>query len=179
MPKLSIVTNIFDLLSFILATSKLFITEVRNSMLHLYILTLRSYTFNKVQFSRSLFTYSLGALLFLCTFSLFSFLLNKLFNIQANEFQQILVAFNARRFPIAGKVAGYLIQVMAENQEIFSKMWIFLGPIMLVNLVMSISVIFLSSRAQVSKAKQDAFADKALFWAVVIFAYSRALSMMA
>ena len=174
-PRLSVVTNVLDLFSFTLATPKFFTAEVKDSMLRLYMLTLQSYTFGRVQFPRNAFTYSLGALLFLCTFSLFPFLSDRLLNLQDIEFQQLLAAFNARGFP----VAGYLIQPMAEDQEIFAKMWIFLGPVMLVFLVISISVIFLSSRPQIYKAKQDDLADKALFWAVVIFAYSRALSMMA
>lgn len=174
-PRLSIITNVLDLLSFILATPKLFTTEVKDTLLRLYILVLQSYTFGKVQFPKNTFTYSLGALLFLCTFSLFPFLLDKWLYNEGLQFQQFLAAFKAIGLP----VAGYLIQPMAEDQEIFAKSWIFLGPVMIVFLVMSISVIFLTSRAQVSKAKQDEFADKALFWAVVIFAYSRALSMMA
>jgi len=174
-PSLSVITNILDLISFILATPKLFTPEVKESMLRLYVLTLQAYTFGRAEFPRNAFTYALGALLFLCTFSLFPFALDKLLQAQGLEFQKLLAALNARGLP----VAGYLMQPVAEDQEVFTKIWIFLGPVVLVFLVMSASVIVLSSRAKVSKAKQDAFADKALFWAVIIFAYSRALSMMA
>jgi hypothetical protein len=180
-PKLPTATNILDLISFVMVTPKLFNEEAKNNLLATYIGVVRIYTLGKMRVPGNTITYSIGAMLLLCTFSLFPFLL-----IEFNEinFSQLLSITS--QFSQLGRSTGvfdasffdYMRGHMVEAHAVFAAMWPFFGSTMIVYIVFSISVIFFSALPKATPEDQDKLADKLLSWGVVVFLYSRALSTM-
>jgi amino acid permease len=74
---------------------------------------------------------------------------------------------------------NYISIHVIEIQMVSTKMWSsFAGPLIIISVVSATSIILLRAIAQGSPEAQEKLSDKALFWGLVAFAYSRALSMM-
>lgn len=180
-PKLTTITNILDLISFVLVTPKLFTKDIRDNLLHAHTQTLQFYTLGKVQMPHNTITYFIGAFLLLCTFSLFP-----LFLLYLNDLNFSLLLKATTQFSRIAKLTNvfdasffdYIAKRMVEVHSVFAAMWPFLGSIMIVYVVFSISVILSSALAKATPAAQGRLDDKLLRWGVVVFLYSRALSMI-
>jgi hypothetical protein len=88
-PKLPTVTNLLDLISFVLITLKLFTVGVRNNLLRAYIQTLQGYTFGN-PFSPQYYHVHNRGLFLLCTFSLFPLFLLYLNDINYSKLLEII-----------------------------------------------------------------------------------------
>jgi hypothetical protein len=77
-----------------------------------------------------------------------------------------------------GAFFDYIGQHLVESHSVITAMWPFLASVMIVYVVFTISVILLSALAKPTREVQDRLADTLLRWGLVVFIYSRALSMM-
>jgi hypothetical protein len=91
-----------------------------------------------------------------------------------------LLAFNDtvnKIFP--NPFSDYLRKHMIEIEEISTKIWSAIAvPFSAVCVVSATSVTLLRAIAKVSPEAQEKLNDKALFWGLIAFVYSRALSMI-
>jgi hypothetical protein len=180
-PKLSTVTNVLDLISFILVTPKLFTIEIKNNLLDAYIHTLQGYTLGKVQLPRNIVTYSIGAMLLLFSFSLLPLTLSYLLDVFYHQLLDEIIIFSqlAKSTKLFdASFFDYMARHLVESQSVFTAMWPFLGSVMIAYTVITISVIFLSTLAKATPEAQERLADMLLCWGLIVFVYSRALSMM-
>ena len=79
---------------------------------------------------------------------------------------------------MANRFFDYIGHHLVESHSVIAAMWPFLGSVMIVYVVFTISVILLSALAKATPEAQDKLADKLLHSELVVFVYSRALSMM-
>jgi len=176
-PRLSIVTNVLDLISLILITPKLFTIETRDNVRGISMQTLRSFTLNKIVIPPNHVTYIIGAAMFVSLFSLFPLVMKYLLDYQRSQLLEISNILK-HTFPTPFPFLDYFSRHVIEVQEVSTKMWVFEGPVMIVTVVLATSVILLSALAKASPEAQEKLSDKLLFLGIVVFAYSRALSMM-
>jgi hypothetical protein len=164
-----------------LVTPKLFTQEIKQLLLNAYMQILQIYMLGKIQLPRNTVTYSLGAFLLLSTFSLFPLGLLYLNEINYSQLLQLnnlfSQLFKSAKLPYASSF-DYIGQRMVDVHSVFAETRPFFGSVMIVYVVFSISVILFSAITKASPEDQDRLADKMLRWGVVVFLYSRALSMM-
>ena len=174
-PRLSIVTNVLDLISLILVTPKLVSIETRDNVRDLSIQTLRSLTINKINIPRSAITYILGGMILVSLFPLLLLMLAY----SLYQFSQLIALGETLNniFP-SPAFFDYINKHMIEIQMVFTKMWPFTVSVTIVSVVLAASVILLSALAKESPEAQKKLEDTLLFCGLVVFAYSRALSMM-
>jgi hypothetical protein len=173
-PRLSIVTNCLDTISLILLTPKLFTIEARDNVRDLSIQMPRSFTFNKITIPRNILTPIFRAAMFLL-------LLLRLKYLGDYNASQLLVICETLNKIFANPFCDYISKHVIENQIVSAKMWSsFGGPVMFVCGVVVTSVTLLRLLRAIAKSQeaQEKLNDMALILGLVVFVYSRALSMM-
>ena len=173
-PRLSIVTNVLDLISLILVTPKLFSIETRDNVRDLSILTLHSVTINKINIRSSTASYILGGTTLVLLYPLILLVLRQ----SLYQFSQLIALGEALNKKLHSSFLRYINQHMIETQMVFTKMWPFTVSVTIVSAVLAASVILLSALAKVSPEAQKKLEDMLLCCGLALFAYSRALSMM-
>ena len=72
----------------------------------------------------------------------------------------------------------YINKHLIEIQMFHTNLWPFIVSVTIISVVLAASVILLSALAKASPEAQKKLEDKLLFCGLVVFAYSRALSML-
>jgi hypothetical protein len=132
---------------------------------------------NRIVIPRNQVTYILGATVFVSLFTLFPLIMKYLLDYQASQLLKISDILK-KTSPIPLPFLDYVSRHVIEVQGVSTKMWVFEGPVMIVTVVLATSVILLSALAKASPEAQETLSDNLLLWGIVVFAYSRALSMM-
>jgi hypothetical protein len=180
-PRLSVVTNFLDVISLILMTPKLFTIEAEADVRDLN-QPMRSFTFNKIIIPRNILIPFYRAALIL-----FLILLTKyLVDYNASQLLAVCASFNkilsnSPASILVSPVCDYVSKHVIEIQMVSAKMWSsFFRPLMFVSGVVVISLTLLRLLRAIAKSPeaQEKLDDMALFFDLVLFIYSRALSMM-
>jgi hypothetical protein len=174
-PRLSIVTNVLDLLSLILVTPKFFTIEARDNVRNVSVQTLRSFAMNKIIIPRTTITSILFGAVLVSLFFLSLLMLAYSVFYQASQLVVLDETVN-KIFP--SPLFDYIRKHVIEIQMVYTRMWPFAVSVTIVSVVLAIAVILLSALAKESTEDQEKLKDKLLFWGLVLFAYSRALSMI-
>jgi hypothetical protein len=179
-PRLSVVTSFLDVISLILMTPKLFTIEA--AVGDERIQTMRSFTFNKIIIPRNIlipfFRATLFLLLLLMTKYLADYNTSQLLAV-CEIFNKILG--NNPALILASPVCDYYSKHVIEIQMVSAKMWSsFFRPLMFVSGVIVISLTLLRLLRAIAKSPeaQEKLDDLALVIGLVVFTYSRVLSMM-
>lgn len=152
MPRLSIITNVLDLISLVLVTPK--ISEL---------LPPRTIT---LVFRVAIFI-SVYLLLLLALILSTNYTIPQLLE---------LIEIVNKIFP--SRIFDFMRKHMLENQMVSMQIWPFAKSIAIVTVVLAASMMLVSPPAKTSSQAQQTRNDKLLCWGVVVFAYSRALSML-
>jgi hypothetical protein len=173
-PRLSTVTNVFDLISFIMVTPKLSSTEIKDNILDLCVQTLRLFTFNKINIPPSPATRILGGAILVSLYPL----LTLITAYSLHQFSQLIELGEIFNKILPNPFFDYINKHLIEIQLVFMKIWPFTVSVVIISVVLEASVILLSALAEASPEAQKKLEDRLLFCGLVVFAYSRALSMM-
>jgi hypothetical protein len=174
-PRLSIVTNVLDLLSLILVTPKFFAIETRDNVRDVSVEVLRSFTMNKIIIPRNTITaITFGAVIVLLLVVLFLVMEYNLTYGTANVLAFIETLNKIYPIPLA----DYFTKHVIEIQRVETKIWPFVIATTIITIVSFVSIILLSALAKQSPEDQKKLENTLLFFGLVLFAYSRALSMI-
>jgi len=174
-PRLSIVTNVLDLLSLILVTPKFFAIETRDNIRDLSVEMLRSFTINKINIPRNTITAISFGIVFVSLLVLVFLVMEYNRTYGTTHFLALIETLN-KIYPTP--FADYIIKQVLEYQRVETKIWPFIIATFIINIVLAVSMILLSALAKQSPEDQKKLEDKLLFCGLVLFAYSRALSMI-
>jgi len=176
-PRLSIVTNVLDLLSLILVTPKFFAIETRDNIRDLSVEMLRSFTINKINIPRNTITaISFGIVFVFVSLLVIVFLVMTYNRTYGTAHFLVLIETLDKIYPTP--FAEYIVKQVLEYQRVETKIWPFIIATFIINIVLTVSMILLSALAKQSPEDQKKLEDKLLFCGLVLFAYSRALSMI-
>jgi hypothetical protein len=182
-PRLSVVTNCLDVISLILMTPKLFTIESEADVLDLKIIQpMRSFTLNKIVIPRNILVpfYRATLIIFLI------FISKYLVDYNASQLLAVCASFNKilannPALLLVSPVCDYFTKHVIEIQMVSAKMWSsFFRPLMFVSGVVVISLTLLRLLRAIAKSPeaQENLDNMALFFGLVVFTYSRTLSMM-
>jgi hypothetical protein len=152
MPRLSIVTNVLDLISLVLVTPKL----------------------SELLPPRTL-TFVFRGALFLSLYVLLLLALAIFINYTIPQFLELIGTVNKI---FHSRLLDYLWKHILETQMVNMQIWPFAKSITIVTVFLAASMMLVSPPAETSPEAQQRRSDKLLCWGVVVFAYSRALSML-
>jgi hypothetical protein len=174
-PRLSIVTNVLDLLSLVLVTPKFCTIQTRDNVRDVSVQTLRSFTINKINIPRTTMAsvYFGAVLVSVLVLSLLVLTYDRSYGTP-----QLLALTETLNKISPSPSFDYIIKHVIEIQMVFTKIWPFVVATTIVTIVLAVSLILLSALAKQSAEDQKKLEDKLLFSGLVLFAYSRALSMI-
>ena len=160
-PRLSIVTNVLDLISLILITPKFFTIEARDNVRDVSVQMLRSFTINKINIPRTTITSIVfGAVVVsLLVLSLLVLAYDQSYG--TAQFIGLAEALN-KIYPSSS--FAYIIKHVIGIQRVYMKIWPFLIATTIITIVLAVSIILLAhlpnSRQRIRKNWKITF----LFW---------------
>ena len=137
--------------------------------------TLRSFTISKINIPHTTNTSIIFGVVLVSLLVLSLLMLGRFSFYQIPQFVALTEIMN-KIFP--GPLFNYISKHLIEIQVFFTNMWTFVVATTIITIVLAISMILLSALAKESPEDQKKLEDKLLFWGLVLFAYSRALSMI-